>query len=168
MTHEKLHAMRPHHGRKASYARGAVLLATAVFAVSCGSSDSNRMPRDAQPPTVTITAPANFANGLLGQLTVSADANDSVGVASVEFQVDGVAVGAAQTSPPYSVSVDTNAYASGQHILRARASDAAGNQSPWASVTVSFGGGRTQPAGFTRNTAYVTGLSSATAFAQAP
>ena len=146
---------------------GAAFLATAVLAVSC-DGDNSRMPQETQPPTVTITAPANFANGLAGQLTFSADANDNVGVASVEFQVDGVAAGAAQTSPPYSVSVDTNAYATGQHVLRVRASDAAGNESPWASVTVSFGGSRTQPAGITRNTAYVTGLSSATAFAQAP
>jgi glucose/arabinose dehydrogenase len=64
--------------------------------------------------------------------------------------------------------VDPFAYASGQHVLRVRASDAAGNQSPWVSVTVNFGGSRAQPAGFTRNTAYVTGLTSATAFAQAP
>jgi glucose/arabinose dehydrogenase len=153
---------------EASCTWGAVLLATAVFAVSCGSRDYGGMPQETQPPTVTITAPANFATGLTGQLTFSADAVDNVGVASVEFQVDGVAAGAAQTSPPYSVSVDTNAYASGQHILRVRANDAAGNYSPWTSFTVSFGGSRTQPAGFSRNTDYVTGLSSATAFAQAP
>jgi glucose/arabinose dehydrogenase len=52
-------------------------------------------------------------------------------------------------------------------VLRARARDAAGNVSAWAVATVQFGGGRTQPAGFTRNEAWVTGLSSATAFAQA-
>lgn len=153
---------------KASCTCGAVLLAVAVFAVSCGSRDYSGMPQETQPPTVTITAPVNFANGLAGQLTFSADAADNVSVASVEFQVDAVAVGAALTSPPYTVSVDTNTYASGQHVLRVRARDAAGNQSPWASVTVNFGGSRTQPAGFSRNTDYVTGLSSATAFAQAP
>ena len=85
---------------KASCTCGAVLLAMAVFAVSCGSRDYSGMPQETQPPTVTITAPANFANGLAGQLTFSADANDNVGVASVEFQVDAVAVGAALTSPP--------------------------------------------------------------------
>jgi glucose/arabinose dehydrogenase len=153
---------------KASWACGAVLLAIAVFAVSCGSRDYSGMPQETHPPTVTITAPANLASGLAGQLTFSADAADNVGVASVEFQVDGVASGPAQTSAPYSVSVDTNAYASGQHVLRVRARDTAGNQSPWASVTVSFGGSQTQPAGFSRNQAYVSGLISATAFAQAP
>jgi glucose/arabinose dehydrogenase len=151
--------------------RKALLIAVVVSAASC--QNDNGSP-DTQPPIVAITAPANFASGIAGMLTFSASATDGVGVspgqnpvASVEFQVDGVAAGTA-TSAPYSVSVDTNAYASGQHVLRVRARDAAGNQSAWASVTVSFGGGRTQPAGFTRTTNYVMGLSSATAFAQAP
>ena len=44
----------------------------------------------------------------------------------------------------------------------------AGNASPWATATVQLSGSRTQPAGFTRNESWITGLSSATAFAQAP
>jgi glucose/arabinose dehydrogenase len=123
---------------------------------------------DTTPPTVAISAPANFAAGLAGTLTVSATAADIVGVASVEFQLDGVALGAADTSAPYSVNVDTTLHTAGQHVLRARARDAAGNSSAWAVATVQFGGSRTQPNGFTRNESWVTGLSSATAFAQAP
>jgi len=142
-----------------------MLLAVVVSAASCGGSSYSGA--SAQAPTVAVSAPANFASGITGTLTFSANATSYAGMATVEFQVDGVAAGAAQTSAPYSVSVDTNAYASGQHVLRVRASDAAGNQSAWASVTVSFGGSRTQPAGFTRTT-YITGLSLATAFAQAP
>jgi glucose/arabinose dehydrogenase len=151
--------------------RGAMLLAVVVSAASCGGGGSYTAPppgADAQAPSVVVSAPANFASGITGMLTFSATATDNVGVASVEFQVDGVAAGAAQTSAPYSVSVDTNAYASGQHVLRVRASDAAGNQSAWTSVTVNFGGTRAQPAGFTRNPAYITSLTDATAFAQAP
>jgi len=161
-----------------SWARGALLLAVVVSAASCGGDTSYTTPpatppispppgADVQAPTVVVSAPANFASGIAGMLTFSANATDNVGVASVEFQVDGVAAGPAQTSAPYSVSVDTNAYASGQHVLRVRARDAAGNQSGWTSVTVNFGGSRTQPAGFTRNAIYITGLSDATAFAQA-
>jgi glucose/arabinose dehydrogenase len=52
-------------------------------------------------------------------------------------------------------------------VLRARARDAAGNVSAWVTATVQFGGGRTQPAGFTRNESWVTGLASATALVQA-
>jgi len=123
---------------------------------------------DIDPPTVTFTAPAAFASGLTGTVTVTADATDNVGVTSVEFQIDGIAIGSALTAPPYSVTVDSNAYASGQHVLRVRGRDLAGNQSAWTTSTVSFGGSRTQPAGFTRNTGWVTGLNSATSFAQAP
>ena len=88
-------------------------------------------------------------------------------MANVEFQVDGVAV-ASDTSSPYAATVDTTSYASGQHVLRVRASDAAGNQSAWVTRTVRFGGSRATPAGFTRNQSFVTGLSSATAFTQLP
>lgn len=123
---------------------------------------------DTQPPTLNFTAPAAFASALAGSVAVAAAASDNVAVASVEFQLDGVALGAALTVPPYNVNVDTTAHASGQHVLRARAADAAGNQSPWAERTLQFGGTRTQPAGITRNESWVTGLSSATAFAQAP
>jgi len=155
---------------KRSWARGAMLLAVVVAAASCGGGGGySSSGADTQAPAAAISAPANFASGIpAGMLTFSANATDNVGVASVEFQVDGVAAGAAQTSAPYSVSVNTNDYASGQHVLRVRASDAAGNQSAWTSVTVSFGGNRTQPAGFTRNPIYITGLIDATAFAQAP
>jgi len=123
---------------------------------------------DIDPPVVNITAPAAFAAGLAGTVALSADVTDNIGVASVEFQIDGVPIGSALTAAPYSVNVDSTQYASGQHVLRVRARDVAGNQSAWTSNTVSFGGSRTQPAGITRNTAWVSGLSSATAFAQAP
>jgi glucose/arabinose dehydrogenase len=125
-------------------------------------------PADTQPPTVTLTAPANLADGLTGMLTIAADASDNVGVAAVEFQLDGVALGADDTTAPYQTSVTTDAHTTGQHVLRARARDAAGNVSAWVSALVRFGGNVNQPQGFTRNEAWVTGLASATALAQAP
>lgn len=76
------------------------------------------------------------------------------------------AVGAADTTPPYAVGVDTSAYADGQHVLRARATDNQGNRSAWATRIVRFGT-RTEPAGFSRNEGFVSGLTDATAFAQA-
>ena len=135
--------------------------AAIVVTISAPSSD-------AQPPVATLTAPANLASGLAGTLSITATATDNVGVSGVEFQVDGVQIGSTDTSSPYSVTVDSNLYASGQHVIRARARDAAGNLSAWASATVQFGGTRNQPAGFTLNESWITGLTSATAFAQAP
>ena len=123
---------------------------------------------DTQAPVATLTAPAAFATGLTGTLTLSATATDNVGVTGLEIQLDGTPVGATGSSGSHSVSVDSTLYTSGQHVVRARARDAAGNLSAWASATVQFGGTRAVPAGFTRNEAWITGLSSATAFAQAP
>ena len=86
----------------------------------------------------------------------------------VQFQIDGVALGAVLAVPPDSVNIDSTLHASGQHVLRAGAADAADNQSAWAELTVQFGGTSTQPAGVTHNEKGVAGLSSATAVAQAP
>ncbi len=123
---------------------------------------------DTQAPVATLTAPANFVTGLVGTLAVTATATDNVGVSGVEFQVDGAQIGSTLTAAPYAVDVDSNAYASGQHVLRVRAFDAAGNASAWATATVEFDGSREIPAGFTRDESWVTGLTDATAIAQAP
>ena len=125
-------------------------------------------PADSQAPTATLTAPLDLASGLAGTLALATTASDDVGVTGVEFQVDGAQVGSTATAAPYATSVDTTQYASGQHVVRTRARDAAGNVSAWSAATVSFGGTRTQPAGFTRNEGWVTGLSGSTAIAQAP
>ena len=123
---------------------------------------------DTQAPVASLTAPAAFATGLTGTLTLSATATDNVGVTSLEIQLDGTQIGVTGTTGSHTVTVDSSAYTSGQHVVRARARDAAGNLSAWVSRTVQFGGSRPVPAGFTRNETWITGLSSATAFVQAP
>jgi glucose/arabinose dehydrogenase len=125
--------------------------------------------QDVQAPAVAITSPANFADNLGGTLTITASASDDVGVTGVEIEVDGVLV-ADDTAAPYQASVVTTQYATGQHVIRARARDAAGNRSPWAVATVRFSDAsfRNVGAAFTRTENWVTGLSAATAIAQAP
>ncbi|MES2932094.1 MAG: PQQ-dependent sugar dehydrogenase [Pseudomonadota bacterium] len=123
---------------------------------------------DQVPPTVSLTAPLNLASGIIGTLNLSATASDNVGVVGVEFQFDGVKIGAEDSSAPYQASIDTGAYSAGQHVLRARARDAAGNLSAWAVATIQLGGSKTVPDGFTKNESWVTGLSSSTAFVQTP
>ena len=81
---------------------------------------------DTTAPTVSITAPANGAT-VTGTVTVSATASDNVGVVGVQFLLDGVNLGAEDTSSPYSVSWNTATAAPGTHTLTARARDAAGN-----------------------------------------
>jgi len=145
------------------------LLALCAAVSACGGNDSAAPAPgpDTQAPTVAFTAPSALADGIANPFQMTATATDNVGVANVEFQVDGVTV-ASVTSSPYAANVDTTLYASGQHVLRTRASDAAGNQSAWAALTVRFGGSRAMPSGFTRNTSFVSGLSNATAIAQLP
>lgn len=145
---------------------GAALLALA----SCGGGgdDAGTNPgNDSTAPVVTLTSPANAAANLGPTVDLVASATDNIAVVNIEIQVDGQSVGSANGGT-HSMQLDTSAYASGQHVVRARARDAAGNLSAWAGATVAFGGTRTQPVGFTRNDAWITGLSSATAMAQAP
>jgi glucose/arabinose dehydrogenase len=123
---------------------------------------------DTQAPTATLTLPLDLASGLTGTLNLAATASDNVAVSAVEFQVDGAMVGSEDASAPYQGSVDTASYAAGQHVVRARARDTSGNLSAWSSATVHFGGSAGVTQGFTKNESWVTGLSAATAFAQAP
>jgi Concanavalin A-like lectin/glucanases superfamily/Bacterial Ig domain len=86
-------------------------------------------------PTVSITAPGNSAT-VSGTITVTASASSNVGVASVQFQLDGANLGAAVTASPYSVSWNTTASLNGSHTLTAIATDVAGNKTTSAVVTV--------------------------------
>ena len=90
---------------------------------------------DTQPPTVSITAPANNAQ-VGGSVTVTADASDDTGVAGVQLVVDGTDYGPEDTTAPYSFTWDTRSTANGSHTLTARARDAAGNVSASTPVTV--------------------------------
>jgi glucose/arabinose dehydrogenase len=108
---------------------------------------------DVTAPVVSITAPAANALGLTGAVVLAATASDDVGVLEVEFQVDGATVGTDGTAPYTATLASTALYASGGHVIRARARDAAGNHSPWSAVRVTFGGGIALPAGFSRTVA---------------
>src|SRR6266540_2961762 len=99
---------------------------------------------DTTPPTVAITSPASGA-AVRGTITVSANASDNVGVAGVQFQLDGANLGAEDTASPYSVSWDTTTAAEGSHTLTAIARDAAGNAPTSAPVTVTVTTGSTPP-----------------------
>jgi hypothetical protein len=93
---------------------------------------------DNAPPTISITAPAASAT-VSGVVTVSANAADTTAIVDVQFKVDGVNIGAADASSPYSVSWNTPSIANGTHSLTAVARDTAGNTTTSAarSVTVS-------------------------------
>ena len=69
-----------------------------------------------------------------GTVTVTANATDNLGVAGVQFQLDGASLGAEDTTAPYSVAWDTSGAAAGSHTLTAVARDAAGNRTTSAPV----------------------------------
>jgi hypothetical protein len=91
-------------------------------------------PLDTTPPTVSLTAPA--AGNVSGTIAVSANAADNLAVTSVQFQLNGANLGAADTVAPFTVSWNTATTANGPYTLRAIARDAAGNQTTSAVVNV--------------------------------
>ena len=61
-----------------------------------------------------------------------------MGVAGVQFRLDGNILGAEDTTSPYSVSWNTSAVTNGPHTLTAVARDAAGNTSTAVNVSVTI------------------------------
>src|SRR5207247_7440840 len=81
-----------------------------------------------------------------GTIAVKATASDDVGVAGVQFQLDGQALGSERTAPPYSVTWNTATTSNGSHVLAAVARDAAGNRSQ-ATVNVVVSNTAQSPSG---------------------
>ena len=93
-------------------------------------------PPDTTPPTVAITAPTQGAT-VFSLVSVSANASDNVGVAGVQFFVDGQPLGAEVITSPFSVVWDTTSTASlGNHVLTAVARDFSNNTTTSAPVSV--------------------------------
>jgi hypothetical protein len=90
---------------------------------------------DVTPPTVAISAPA-AGTTVANTVAVTATASDNVGVAGVQFKLDGANLGAEDTTSPYSVSWNTSTSSSGAHTVTAVARDAAGNLASSTPVTV--------------------------------
>jgi poly(hydroxyalkanoate) depolymerase family esterase len=94
---------------------------------------------DGVPPTATITAPTNGAS-VSGNVNVSANASDNIGIERVEFLLDGALLGT-DASAPYSVVWNSATATNGAHALAARAVDLAGNTGTSAAVNVTVSGG---------------------------
>ncbi|MBI2096987.1 MAG: peptidoglycan-binding protein, partial [Candidatus Sungbacteria bacterium] len=90
---------------------------------------------DITPPTVSITTPAN-GNTVSGTIPVNANASDNVGVAGVQFKLNGINLGIEDATAPYGISWDTTTVTNGFYTLTATARDAANNQTTSSGVTV--------------------------------
>jgi subtilisin family serine protease len=93
---------------------------------------------DATAPVVGITSPGGILAGgmLAGSVTVAATASDDVGVAGVQFMLDGAPLGAEDVAAPYEVIWNTAAGTNGVHVLSAIARDGAGRLTTAGDVSV--------------------------------
>jgi Domain of unknown function (DUF4082)/Bacterial Ig domain/Fibronectin type III domain/Lysyl oxidase len=73
-------------------------------------------------PTVSITNPV-AGQEVSGAVPVSANASSGVGISSVQFYLDGTALGAPVSTSPYAISWDTTAATNGSHKLTAKVTD---------------------------------------------
>jgi hypothetical protein len=106
-----------------------------IESISGDAVFSTNSTTDTTPPTVSMAAPGSGTT-VSSAVTVSANASDNVGVASVQFMLDGANVGAALTASPYQISWDTTTATNASHSLTAVAKDAAGNAATASAVTV--------------------------------
>jgi len=104
---------------------------------------------DTTPPSVSITSPGSGAT-VAGTVAVTASASDNVGVAGVQFFLDGGPLGAEDTTAPYSTAWDTTTVVDGSHTLTAMARDAAGNTKTSTPVTVTVSNASPPVTTFTR------------------
>jgi peptidoglycan/xylan/chitin deacetylase (PgdA/CDA1 family)/plastocyanin len=88
---------------------------------------------DTLAPSVRITSPRNGATVSGNVKIVASAADDQTGVASVSFYIDGSLVGRA-TSSPWQARWNTKKARGGQHVLRAVATDRAGNSRVSAAI----------------------------------
>jgi|GEM_PF-329005 len=106
---------------------------------------------DGQAPTSRLTAPAEGATVIrTSTVPILDEATDNVSVTSVRFFLDGVSLGS-KTTPTvsggstYKWNWDTTGVSEGSHTLTAVATDAAGNQTTSAPVTVTVVADTTPP-----------------------
>ena len=89
---------------------------------------------DTTAPTVAITAPPTGT--VTGTITITATATDNVAVSGVQFLVDNNALGAQDTTSPYSTTLNTTTLTNGTHTLTARATDTSANTATSTPVTI--------------------------------
>jgi hypothetical protein len=91
---------------------------------------------DRTAPTVAMTAPQSGTTfGSNTVVTLTATANDNVGVVGVRFVIDGVDIGDEDTTPPYEATFTTGNVGA-NHVITARARDAAGNVGTATAVAI--------------------------------
>ncbi len=121
----------------ATAANGAHVI-TAVARDAAGYSStatvSVTVTNDTGAPTVAVTNPGTGT--VAGSVSIAAAASDDIGVVGVQFTLNGVPLGAEDTTAPYELTWDSASAANGAHVLAAVARDAAGHTTTAAGVSV--------------------------------
>lgn len=94
---------------------------------------------DNEAPSVSITSPTNGSQ-VTGNVTISVDATDNVGVDKIEIYIDNVLKKTLTTSP-YNYTWDSSTATNGTHTIYAKAYDAEGNVGTSNTISVSVSGG---------------------------
>jgi subtilisin family serine protease len=89
---------------------------------------------DTTPPTVSVSSPSDGAT-ISGTITITATANDDVGVQKVQFWVDGTYLGY-DSAAAYTRIWDSSSVANGAHTIKVRAVDNANNFSTEVTISV--------------------------------
>ncbi|HEY7090888.1 MAG TPA: N,N-dimethylformamidase beta subunit family domain-containing protein, partial [Tepidisphaeraceae bacterium] len=92
-------------------------------------------PADTAPPVVQVTTPLNgFAAS--GNVVLNAVANDNIGIATVQFQLDGINIGAPATTAPYHILWNSQSVVDGTYNITAVATDLSGVSVTSAPVSI--------------------------------
>lgn len=90
---------------------------------------------DLTAPAIALTSPGTGAT-LTGSVVVTVNATDNIGIAGVQFLVDGVAQGDEVKAAPYQLTWDTTKATNTTHQVAAVARDAAGNRTTSTAINV--------------------------------
>jgi chitodextrinase len=90
------------------------------------STTATTLAPDVTPPIVAITSPLN-GTIVSGTVAIAANASDDVAVKSVQFQIDGINFGPADTTAPFQTTWNTAVPNNGSHTITAIATDTSGN-----------------------------------------
>jgi fibronectin type 3 domain-containing protein len=97
-------------------------------------------------PSASVTSPATGAT-VSDTISVNGAASDNDSVVGVQFKLDGIALGAEDTTAPYSVTWNTRTAPNGNHNLTAEARDPSGNVGVSAAVPVTVSNVPIDPSG---------------------
>lgn len=132
--YKKIHTVTPGVSQSTSSTSETIWLPRKGGVTESGGQQSNTA-SDTIPPTVSITTPVDSTPFSSTNIIFQSNATDNVGVVGVQYQVDGLNVGAEQTVAPYMLQWNDGAATQGPHIVTATARDAAGNTTTSAPVT---------------------------------